>query len=148
MDHQDAVGLGQAARQRDRFLRIAAVVGHDELDRQPADPAGGVDLVARELGADEPVLSPVHEDPGLRHDHAEAHLVARQLRADRRGRHQAREQGDDEADRERAPSRLEHIDSSAHASDSASRSNSVICISRPMPQRLIAAMISASFSAG
>ena len=123
VDHEDAIGLGETARQRDRFLRVAAVVGRRPSSiGSAADPAGGVDLVARELGADEPVLTPVHEDARHRHDHAQPHLVSRQPGAPIAGAAvRPREQGDDEADRERAPSRYEHVDSSAHASDSASR---------------------------
>ena len=37
MDHEDAVGLRQAARERHGFLRVTPVVGDDELDREPAD---------------------------------------------------------------------------------------------------------------
>ncbi len=93
MDHQDAIGLSQAARERDGLLRVSPVVGHDELERQPADAPGGVDLLARDLGTDQSVLSPVHEDPGLRHDDAEPNLVTRQLRADGRGDHTGQQHG-------------------------------------------------------
>ena len=48
---------------------------------------------ARDLGADQSVLSPVHEDPGLRHDDAEPNLVTRQLRADGWGDHTGQQYG-------------------------------------------------------
>src|SRR6266478_3619606 len=97
------------------------------LERQATDPAGGVDLVARELGPDQPVLAPVYEQPRHRHDHAEPHLVPRQLRADGRGRGQAREQHGDESPDRPTPD-PDHVSLSSHASDSANRSNSVTCI--------------------
>jgi len=111
VDHQHPVGLGQPARQRDGLLGIAAIVGHDELDRQAADPAGAVDLVTRELGADQPVLSPVDEESRHRHDHAEAHLVARQLRPGGRRKRQAGERHGDESDPDRTTASPDHVSS-------------------------------------